>query len=455
MKNTQNSIKELETRLDSFDHQARKESLITLCELADSGSIPIEPEKEIANLHCHSFFSFNGYGYSPSHLAWLGKKHGLKFMGIVDFDVLDGIDEFLDACEYVGIRGTAGMETRVCIPEFEQLEINSPGEPGICYHMGTGFTSSSVPDSIKSSLDDVRLRVGQRNRQMLDKINQFLDPLYLDYEEDILPLTPSGYATERHMVHKIAEKAAQLMGDLVLFWSQKLEIPVDDVKREIKDSNKFKNTLRKKLMKRGSVGYTQPTINSFPLVDEFYNFVTAAGALPCFAWLDGTSQGEQAIEVLLELHLAKGSAVINIVPDRNWNIVDPNEKEAKLSNLYQIVALANDLNLPILVGTEMNQFGQKMVDDFFAPELEPVRESFVRGAYFLYGHTQMQRRWGMGYQSEWAKRHLPDRKVKNEFFEAVGRLIPPGFKGAVNELKVRTSLKPDSVLIELKKYEEQ
>jgi hypothetical protein len=446
-KNTLNSF---ETRLDSFDNQVRKEALTALCELADSGTIPIEPEKEIANLHCHSFFSFNGYGYSPSHLAWLGKKHGLKLMGIVDFDVLDGVDEFLDACEYVGIRGTAGMETRVCIPEFGQYEINSPGEPGVCYHMGTGFTSSSVPDSIKSTLGDVRLRVEQRNRQMLDKINQFLDPLYLDYEEDILPLTPSGNATERHMVHKIAEKAAHVMDDPILYWSQKLEIPLNDIKREIKDPNKFNNTLRKKLMKRGSVGYIQPTINSFPLIDDFHKIVSAAQALPCFAWLDGISQGEQAIEALLEHHLAKGAAAINIVPDRNWNIVDPNEKEAKLSNLYQIVALANDLNLPILVGTEMNQFGQKMVDDFFAPELEPVRESFVRGAYFLYGHTQMQRRWGMGYQSEWAKRYLPDRKVKNEFFEAVGRLIPPGFNSAVIDLDAYTTLKPALVLKQLK-----
>ena len=446
----QNTLNKLENKLDSFDLTTRQTGLQELMALVNDNDIHLIPEKEIANLHCHSFFSYNGYGYSPSHIAWLGKKLGLKFMGIVDFDVLDGVDEFLDACELVGIRGTAGMETRVRIPEFEQYEMNSPGEPGVSYHMGTGFTSSSVPDSIKSTLDDVRLRVEQRNRQMLDKINQFLDPLYLDYEEDILPLTPSGNATERHMVHKIAEKAAQLLDDPVMFWSQKLEIPIDDVKREIKDQNKFKNMLRKKLMKRGSVGYTQPTTDSFPLIDEFHNIVTAAQALPCFAWLDGTSQGEQAIEALLELHIAKGAAVINIVPDRNWNIVDPKEKAAKLSNLYQIVALANDLNLPILVGTEMNQFGQKMVDDFFAPELEPVRESFIKGAYFLYGHTQMQRRWEMGYQSEWAKKHLPDRKVKNEFFEAVGRLIPPNFNGAVNGLEVSTSQKPDLVLIEIR-----
>jgi len=51
-------------------------------------------------------------------------------IGIVDFDVLDGVDEFLAACEVAGVRGSAGVETRVFIPEFATHEINSPGEPG-------------------------------------------------------------------------------------------------------------------------------------------------------------------------------------------------------------------------------------------------------------------------------------------------------------------------------------
>jgi len=40
------------------------------------------------------------------------------------------VDEFLSACEIAGVRGSAGMETRVFIPEFADREINSPGEPG-------------------------------------------------------------------------------------------------------------------------------------------------------------------------------------------------------------------------------------------------------------------------------------------------------------------------------------
>jgi len=105
----------------------------------------LDPEANVANMHCHTFFSFNANGHSPTSLAWLAKRRGFKLMGIVDFDVLDGVDELKDACEVVGVRGSAGIETRVFIPEFTTRKINSPGEPGVYYHMGVGFASSDVP----------------------------------------------------------------------------------------------------------------------------------------------------------------------------------------------------------------------------------------------------------------------------------------------------------------------
>ena len=56
----------------------------------------------------------------------------------------------------------------------------------------------------------------------------------------------------------------------------------------------------------------------------------------------------------------------------------------------------------------MNSFGQKLVDDFDAPALAPVREAFLDGAYFIYGHTVLAAQLGLGYQSAWAKSYLPD-----------------------------------------------
>ena len=178
----------------------RTSALAELVALAERGEAPCEPVKDVVNLHCHTFFSFNAYGHSPTSLAWLAKKRGFAAVGIVDFDVLDAVDEFLAACDLAGVRGSAGIETRVFIPEFATREINSPGEPGVYYHMGIGFTSGTVPPEAAPTLAAMRARADRRNREMAARVNAYLDPVTIDYERDVLPLTPAGNATERHML---------------------------------------------------------------------------------------------------------------------------------------------------------------------------------------------------------------------------------------------------------------
>jgi hypothetical protein len=135
----------LEALVNNFDPAQRSAALDELLALAAVGEITFPEPTDHFNAHCHTFFSYNAYGYSPSALAWLGRMRGFKLVGIVDFDVLDAVDEFLDACDRVGIRGSAGIETRVYLPEFSTREMTSPGEPGVTYHMGIGFTSSAAP----------------------------------------------------------------------------------------------------------------------------------------------------------------------------------------------------------------------------------------------------------------------------------------------------------------------
>lgn len=449
MADLQRTIEACEARLDHFDIRIRRENLEYLKEFVKNGDIVPAPEKEIANLHCHTFFSYNGYGYSPTHLAWLGKKNGLKFMGIIDFDVLDGVDEFLEACESLELRGSAGIETRVFIPQFCEREINSPGEPGVYYDMGIGFTSSATPKTAKAQMDDIRERVRQRNCRVLESVNAFLDPLQMDYEKDILPLTPSGNATERHMVAAIVQKSYDMFDDPVLFWSEKLGQSQEEINAGLDDLETFKNIVRKKLMKRGGVGYIKPTAETFPRADEFHQMVRACQAMPCAAWLDGTTRGEQDIEELLTLLIEKGTAAINIIPDRNWNISDPKIKQEKVKNLYHIVELAKKLDLPILVGTEMNSFGQKFMDDFTAPELKPLTGAFINGAWFIYGHTWLQKRWEMGYQSRWAEQYFTDRKSRNDFYISAGKVLPPKISDPALISEINESQAPEEVLLKL------
>jgi hypothetical protein len=440
------SLEILETQLNDFDLIRRTAALREVLALADQGAVDIAPPAEVANMHCHTFFSYNAYGYSPAALAWLAKKSGYAYMGIVDFDVLDGVEEFLAACDLAGVRGSAGMETRVFIPEFAAREINSPGEPGIFYHMGIGFTSTDLADATDNPLKSVqsvekmearailaslRARAEARNRDMAARVNAYLDPaadagIRIDYDRDVLPLTPAGNATERHMIIAYLEAAQRSVPNPAAFWAEKLCTSRAEIDAILNNSPKIQNLVRAKLMKRGGVGYVEPSPEMFPSVEEVNRVITACGALPCATWLDGTSVGEQAIEELLDLLIGKGVVVLNIIPDRNWNIADPEIKRAKLHELYEVVDLARRLDLPLNVGTEMNAPGNRLVDDFATPELVPVREAFLDGAAFIYGHTAMQRTRGLGHGSTWAQAHFPTRKTRNAFYTQVGKSLPPG-----------------------------
>jgi len=418
-------LHQLESQLNDFDAHRRAAALADLVALAEEAHLPVTAPSDVANMHCHTFFSYNAEGYSPSALAWQAWKRGVPLMGIVDFDVLDGVDEFLDACGLLGIRASAGMETRVFLPEYFDSEITSPGEPGITYHMGIGFSSSTVPSAALPLLQDLSERGRQRNLSVLRRVNDHLDPVSIDYERDVLPLTPAGNATERHMVVAYIEKAKDTVSDQVAFWASKLHLTQDQVASVMLSAPGFQSTIRKKLMKRGGVGYVQPGPDSFPSLEQVHELIVASGALPCATWLDGTSDGEQHMEELLHLLMEKGVVALNIVPDRNWNIADPELRQLKVRNLHRVVVLAQELDLPLNAGTEMNAQGQRFVDDFSAPEMEPVRQAFLDGAYFIYGHTAMQRSFGLGYQSDWISQRLPTRRERVDFYIQAGQLLEP------------------------------
>jgi hypothetical protein len=190
----------------------------------------------------------------------------------------------------------------------------------------------------------------------------------------------------------------------------------------------------------------QPGPESFPTLDEYHGMIEACGALPCATWLDGTSAGEQAIEELMSLLIAKGAVAMNIVPDRNWNIADPATRALKVSKLHEIVRIAGELDLPLNVGTEMNSPGNKLVDDFGVPEMAPLRQAFLDGAHFIYGHTVMQRALGLGYQSEWARAHFPGRRQRNAFYTVVGYRIPPGAASVARLRELGVAPEPERIL---------
>ena len=241
-------------------------------------------------------------------------------------------------------------------------------------------------------------------------------------------------------------RAEEVVPDSVAFWAAKLGETMASVQEVMSDPARFQNLIRSRLMKRGGVGYVQPKSGMFPSLDAFHELIVACGALPCGAWLDGTTEVERSVEDWLGFLMDRGVAALNIIPDRNWNIPDPALRVLKVSNLHKVVQTAREMDLPLNVGTEMNSFGQRLVDDFDAVELAPVRQAFIDGAHFVYGHTVLHRALGLGYQSEWSQSALATRQERNRFYAQLGRRVPAGMEGLAQLRQLDPSSSPKQIL---------
>jgi hypothetical protein len=379
------------------------------------------------NMHMHSHYSFNALNWSPTRIAEECVTAGLDAAGLIDFDVLDGLEEFFGAGERLGLRTVAGVETRVFYHEYDEVEIDSPGEPGVHYMDGIGFTALPAAGSRQAAgLQRWRDNAQQRNAELIARINPHVSALALDYVKDVVPLSPGGCPTERHIITAYIERADVVFSSekVVDFWAEALQKSRAEVGALLANRPAMAEVVRSRLAKRGGFGYVQPTPDSFPSMEDFVAWVNSCGAIPMESWLDGTSAGESDAEKLLDTSIAKGCRALNIIPDRNWNIKCPETKALKVANLRKIVALADARDLPINIGTEMNKAGLPFVDDLTGPILKEFAETFHRGAMVLVGHTLCGRFANFGYLGENALQSFSDVKARNQFFAAVGGLPP-------------------------------
>ena len=422
---------DLDTTLNAFDPNERRNALST-CFGLEAGSLPEATAN--FNMHMHSFFSFNAEDWSPSRIAWESRKRGLYAAGLCDFDVLDGVREFIDAGTVLGLRVAASLETRAYYDDYASVDICSPGEPGVTYIMAAGFVDKPAADSESGrGLQRLADNSTRRNIELIARVNPHLPDIAIDYENDVLTLTPKVGATERHIIRAYCNKSIEVFRDadrLQAFWADIFKMDGAATAAILASRPKWEDLVRARLVKSGGVGYEQPSEETFPPVRDFVKWALISDAIPMVTWLDGTSAGEADGRALLDNMKMIGCAALNIVPDRNWNIADPDQKAIKVANLRAIVAAADDLAMPINIGTEMNKQGLPFVDDLSGDVLSEQAASFTLGAQVMVGHTNLLHFANYGYLSEQAVSDYPDAAKRNDYFARVGALPAIGSSDA-------------------------
>lgn len=250
-------------------------------------------------MHCHSFFSYNADGWSPSRVAFAGSAAAARCAPRRCA---------ISTCSTAWTNSSAPAVCWPCAPPstskpaptcagLADTDISSPGEPGVTYIMGCGFTGLPAQGTPQAAtLAQLRQGARDRNLALIARVNATLPEIAVDYARDVQPLTPKGVATERHIMRAYrlqAEKAFPAPAARASFWAPLLKCTAADYPAIEANIPKMEDLVRNALAKRGGIGYIQPDEKTFPLADDFTRWVASCGAIPTIAWLDGTSDGER------------------------------------------------------------------------------------------------------------------------------------------------------------------
>ena len=118
--------------------------------------------------------------------------------------------------------------------------------------MGFGFVKKPAKGSqAEKILADMLERSHARNRAVIARINAKLDAFQLDYDKDVLPITPEGNATERHICVAFYEKSLKVLGSpekAAEFWARIFNAKLEDMMAKINNANAFTDRVDVRLL---------------------------------------------------------------------------------------------------------------------------------------------------------------------------------------------------------------
>lgn len=358
--------------LNAPKKEDRLAALEKIAEMFKSGEILMPQRNEDTNNHVHTTYSFSPY--SPTKGVYMAYMSGLRTVGIVDHDAINGAEEFIKAGEILGITTTIGMEIRVNFESvgYKGINLNNPDQPGTAYITFQGVPHGSIKKLDNWLGENVRKYRHIRNRKMVANINGLVNKfgIELDYDKDVLPTSMAhdgGGVTERHILfaltHKLMEKY-QTGEQMLSFFEDEMGIKVSGSKRDLildRDCPIYDydvlNLLKSEFVAKMFVPATDELVD----VNDAVAFAKEIGAIPSICYLGdvgnsvtGDKKAQKFEDEILDDYIPVvkkiGFEALAYMPSRNTD-----------EQIDRIVALARKYDFLQISGEDINQPRQKFV----------------------------------------------------------------------------------------------
>ena len=351
-------------------------------------------------------------------------KENIQALGINDFYVTDGYDEFAALARRNNIFPLFNIEAIALSKELQDqgIRVNDPNNPGRTYICGKGLNYPvTLKGKYREMLDSVKAESQRQIVEMLGKLNDWLKETGIDFVftyDEVRRRFARQLVRERHIAQALR---------VAVF-----ERYADDVQRrealqkmyggtptgvDIHHAAALENELRNNLLKAGKRAFVPEDEKAFLSIEQVCAIILDAGGIPCYPVLLDDAAGnitefEADKEQLRQSLTALNIGCIELIPNRNkLEIMEP-----FVRYFYEkgfVVTFGTEHNAPGLIPLTPCCSGNTPLTDFL------VQVNY-EGACVIAAHQHLHSQGKCGYTNENGK---PETERRGDMARLGGELM--------------------------------
>ena len=352
------------------------------------------------NNHIHTPYSFSAFK-SIKEAVIMAANQEIRVLGINDFYVTDGYDEFIKQCASHVIFPLLNIEFIGISNEDRKngIKLNDPNNAGRIYISGKGLAYPVIlPDSQQQKLERLVAGSQQQVSQMIELLNAWLLRQEIDMSlsiDEIIGQHALKLLRERHVAKvmrlKLEDKAASDDEYFELLAKVYGGRPSEKQREDIAG---IEDELRSRLLKSGAPAFVPEDDQAFLASEEIIELIKAAGGIPTYPLLLDYAGGqitefEREKDQLREALKQHDIYSIEFIPFRN-----------SYEKLKEYAEYFYDNGFVVSFGTEHNTTAMRPVTVSCKGDI-PLDESLFgisyKGAAYVAAHQYLVAREGKNY----------------------------------------------------------
>ena len=260
----------------------------------------------------------------------------VKVLGINDFYVTDGYDDFFELSRKHKIYPLFNIEAIALLRGLQNkgVRINDPANPGRVYICGKGLNYPvELSSKSKKTLENVKAQSQRQIVEMIDKLNVWLREIDMNF---VISYDKVRSRFARHLVRE--RHIAQALRAVIFERYDSDEERGEVLQKlyggipsgvDVNDAAALENELRNNMLKAGKKAFVPEDKKTFMPITKIREIIIDAGGIPCYPVLLDDSSGkltefESDWEQLYQSLINLGIYCIELIPHRNsLEIMEP------------------------------------------------------------------------------------------------------------------------------------